>query len=113
MKNIKHIIVLFYVALILLFKVTGLHALSHHSDDGDLKDCEVCDIISTVSFIPLIKTKTTVSPKAEYFFLAQKGNAIAVSFVLQNKHLSGYLFTRPPPTTVLIVQNLHLTLPSF
>lgn len=88
---------MFYIALILLFKVVGLHALSHHADDTDVQHCEVCHITTAVSFIPLLETETPVLPKTEYYFLAQKINASTSLVVFNNQHLSSYLFTRPPP----------------
>ncbi|MFK7813665.1 MAG: hypothetical protein AB8B59_14320 [Maribacter sp.] len=97
MKNVKHIIAMFYIALILLFKVAGLHALSHQIDDSNSQHCEVCHITSVVSFIPLLETETPVVPKTEYYFLAQKTSFSAIPVVFNNKHLSSYPPTRPPP----------------
>ncbi|WP_419211505.1 hypothetical protein ACNR9Q_12240 [Maribacter sp. X9] len=100
MKNTKQFIALFYVALILLFKVAALHALTHHTDDNDVKHCEVCHITTAVGFIPLLETDQKKLPQRAHFFSKKELVAIAPFVVYNNKHLSSYLFTRPPPATV-------------
>lgn len=97
MKNKKHFITLFFVTLFLLFKVAGLHALSHHEDDSDLQHCEVCQVSSVVNFTPLLETEATVLLDTEYFFTEQQINDKALFVTFINRHLSSYLFTRPPP----------------
>lgn len=97
MRNVKQTIALFYIALILLFKVAGLHALSHQSDDSDLQHCEVCHITTAFSFIPLLQTTDPVLAKTEYLFVAQKTNANSSLVTFSNQYLSSYLYTRPPP----------------
>ncbi len=97
MKNKKYFTTMFFVALFLLFKVAGLHELTHHADDADVEHCEVCHITTAVNFIPLLETKTTVLPQTEYFLSEQKFNSIVPCVVFNNKYLSSYLFTRPPP----------------
>jgi hypothetical protein len=88
---------MFFVALFLLFKVTGLHALSHDEDHSDVQHCEVCEISATVNFIPLLETNHTVLLDKEHFFNEQKINDKALDVTFNNRHLSSYLFTRPPP----------------
>ena len=97
MKNTKHFIALFYVTLFFLFKVAGLHALTHHADDTGVEHCEVCDITTTVNFIPLLETESPVLPKPEYYFSEPKFTNIAPFVVFNNRFLSNYLRTRPPP----------------
>jgi len=97
MKNAKHPIAIFYVALLLLFKVSGLHALAHHDGDSDVQHCEVCHITTAVSFTPLLETESPVLPQTKYFFSGQNFNNAAPYVVFNNSHLVGYLFTRPPP----------------
>lgn len=97
MKNVKQHIAIFYVALILLFKVVGLHALTHHTDDTDGQHCEVCHITTAVGFIPLLETETPVLKQTDYYFSEQKFNNRTTYVVFNNRHLSSYLFTRPPP----------------
>lgn len=97
MKNGKHFITMFFVALFLLFKVTGLHALSHHEDESDVQHCEVCEISTVVNFTPLLETETIVLTDTEHFFAEQKINDKALFVTFSNRYLSSYLFTRPPP----------------
>ena len=97
MKNRKHFITLFFVALFLLFKVAGLHALSHHEDDSDIHQCEICEISTVVNFIPLLETEPTILPDTEHFFAELRINDKTPDVTISNKHLSSYLFTRPPP----------------
>jgi len=97
MKNTKHIFALFYVSLILLFKVAGLHALTHHSDDADDQHCEVCHITTAVNFTPLIEAETPVVPETESYFLEEKFNNYTSTVVFNNRYLSSDLKTRPPP----------------
>ena len=96
-KNSKSNIALFYVALILLFKVTGLHALTPHDDDSNAQHCEICHITTGVSFTPLLEADITAVPQTEYVLLEQKHNEKTPNTVLNNKFLSSYHFTRPPP----------------
>ncbi len=97
MKNVKHITAIFFVTMILLFKVAGLHALSHHADDDDVQHCEVCHITLVDSLTPLLETESPVLPQVEYYFPEKKINTTHERVVFKNRHLSGYLFTRPPP----------------
>jgi len=96
-KSSKNCITLFFVTLFLLFKVAGLHALSHHDEDIDVQHCEVCDITTTANFIPLLQTESPVLPKTEYYFSESKFTNIAPFVVFINRFLSSYLRTRPPP----------------
>ncbi|WP_209400404.1 hypothetical protein [Pseudozobellia sp. WGM2] len=98
MKIVKHNIALFYVALILLFKVAGLHALTHHTDEPDIQHCEVCDITTAVNFIPLLEAEHPVIPQKETFFYEKKISQNTSYVFLGNRHLESYLFTRPPPS---------------
>ncbi len=95
MQNKKHIIALFYLVLMLLFKVAGLHALSHDADDGDIQQCEVCHITAAASVIPLLEIETVVLPKPHYFVVQKVNTTTLVAF--NSQHLSSFLFTRPPP----------------
>ena len=96
-KNSKNFITLFFVALFLLFKVAGLHVLSHDDHISDIQHCEVCEISTSINFTPHIKTETTVLTNSYLFFLKQPLNFILLVAIFNNKYLSGYLFTRPPP----------------
>lgn len=97
MKISKPNSALFHIALIVLFKVAGLHAFVAHNDDLDAQHCEVCHITTSVNFTPLLETDTAVIPQANYFFFEQSFNNIAPESVFNNKYLLSYRFTRPPP----------------
>lgn len=88
---------MFFVTLFLLFKVARLRALSHHGEDIDVQHCEVFDIIATANFTPLLQTESPVFPKTEYYFPEKKFNNNALFVVFNNRFLSSYLYTRPPP----------------
>jgi len=96
-KKLKHNIALFYVALMLLFKVGGLHALTHQADDTDVQHCELCLVTTAVGFTPVLETETPVLPPTDYYFHEQKRNSTAPQIVLNDGHLASYRFTRPPP----------------
>lgn len=97
MKNVKHITATFFITLILLFKVAGLHALSHHADDHETQHCEVCDIITTVNFTPHLETEDIVVPKVQFFFTEQAFTKTTIKKGFSNRYLDSFLFTRPPP----------------
>jgi len=97
MKNTKHFIALFYITLILLFKVAGLHALSHHADETDIQHCEVCHITTAVNFTPLLETQPQVIPQTEFYIWEPNISISAPAVAINERHLSSYLFTRPPP----------------
>lgn len=97
MKKVEHIIAMFFVTMILLFKVAGVHVLTHHVNDDDIQHCEVCHITTAASFTPILDVDSTVLPQPEYFFTEQKLNNCSKSVVFNNRHLSSYLYTRPPP----------------
>ncbi|GAA3607649.1 hypothetical protein GCM10022396_26100 [Flavivirga amylovorans] len=80
--------------------MTGLHALSHHDDDSNIQHCEVCEISTAVNFTPLLEIETTVLPNTDFFFVKQQLNDKALVAIYNNKYLSGYLFTRPPPQSL-------------
>ena len=97
MKNAKHLIALFYITLILLFKVAGLHALSHHADETDIQHCEVCHITTAVNFTPLLETQPLVVSPTEFYNWESTITIVTPVVALNERHLSSYLFTRPPP----------------
>jgi hypothetical protein len=97
MKNIKHLIVTFFVTMILLFKVASLHALTHHSDDANIHHCEICDISTVVGLTPFLEIEPTGLQEVGYYFPDKKLNIRSQFVVFNNKHLSSYLYTRPPP----------------
>ncbi|CAM3577141.1 DUF2607 domain-containing protein [Zobellia roscoffensis] len=97
MQNVKRFIAMFYVALMLLFKVAGLHALTHHADEQDVQHCELCDITTVVNFIPALKTEHPVLPQKENYFSEPKFTNTTPYIVFNNRHLASNLFTRPPP----------------
>lgn len=100
MKNAKHLIALFYVTLILLFKVAGLHSLTHQADDTDVQHCEVCHITTAVNFTPVLSIEPTTIPLTEFYVWEQKNNIVAPSNALNERNLSSNLFTRPPPAFI-------------
>ena len=93
----KNFIILFYVTLFLVFKVGGLHALTHDEDYSNIQHCKICEISTTVNFTPLLKTGTIVLPSTKYFFVKQRLNNKALVDIHKNNYFSGYLFARPPP----------------
>lgn len=97
MKSVKHITATFFITLILLFKVAGLHALTHNGDENEAQHCEVCDIVTTTNFTPALQAKTVVLSNPKVFLLKTPiaKNTITTSFI--NRYLDSYLFTRPPP----------------
>ncbi|WP_276165392.1 DUF2607 family protein [Zobellia alginiliquefaciens] len=97
MENVKRFIAIFYVALMLLFKVAGLHALTHHAEEQDVQHCEVCDITTAVNFIPALETVPPVLPQKESFFSEQKITNTTYNIAFNNRHLASNLFARPPP----------------
>lgn len=95
-KNIKNFITLFFVSLLLLFKVSGVHAISHYNDDSNIEHCEICEISNVSNSLPLIDTNTDVIPNTEYLSEQQGNKKIYfVSFI--NVYLYSYPSTRPPP----------------
>ncbi|MBT9189268.1 hypothetical protein [Zobellia russellii] len=97
MKSSKNFVSMFFVALFLVFKVAGLHALTHHIDDSDAQHCEVCHITTAVNFTPLLKTESPVLPQTEFYFFEQKFSNNAPQLVFENQFLGNNRFTRPPP----------------
>ncbi|MCW2118068.1 hypothetical protein [Flavobacterium sp. 7A] len=97
MKNLKHFIVTLFITLILLFKVAGLHALSHESNDTDIEHCQICDIVTAANFTPLLQTKAIDFPQFESFPSVKEQTTNTVYVVYNNQHLDNFLFTRPPP----------------
>lgn len=93
----KNFITLSFITLFLLFKVSGLHSISHIDDHSNVQHCEICHISTTVNFIPLLETKTNVLPDPEFFITEQKINDKALFVILNSRYLASYLFTRPPP----------------
>lgn len=97
MKNLRSIIALFFITLMLLFKVAGLHALTHYMDESDAQHCEVCHISSAVNFTPLLKEEPLVLPQTEFYFCEQKLTVHDQEVVFKNRFWASSLFTRPPP----------------
>ncbi len=100
MKNRKHFISLFFIALFLLFKVAGLHVLSHDVDDLDIEHCEVCHITISANFTPILGTNTTIVPQKQYLLSEQKLLSLVPYFIYSDQLLSSYLFARPPPSRI-------------
>ncbi len=97
-KSFKQNIALFYVILILIFKVVGLHALTHLDDnDTDVQHCEVCHIVTTVSLTPILKTESPVFTPKNFYVRETKITGTAICNPHYDRYLTSYLFTRPPP----------------
>lgn len=96
----KPTIASFYIALIILFKVAGLHALAPHGDDMDSQHCEVCHITTAVGLTPLLEADISDVPQAAFFFPITLGEINTHQVFLQSAERSGHLFTRPPPPCV-------------
>ncbi len=99
-KSSKNFVTLFFVTLFFVVKVAGLHALSHHDDDSNIQHCEVCEISTAVNFTPLLEAEPTVLQNSAFLFVKQQLNDKALAAIYNNKYLSGYLFTRPPPQSL-------------
>jgi len=98
MKNSKHVSALFYVTLILLLKVGGLHALTHHdADETDVHHCEVCIVETVINLTPLIESETPVLPQAEFYFSERELINYTLYVALNKRYLESYHSTRPPP----------------
>lgn len=97
MKKSTHIIAVFYVSLILLFKVTSLHALVHHEVASHAQHCEACHISTIINCIPLLETDSTLSKVTTYFFVEKQIIDKTLFVPFNNRHFSNYLFARPPP----------------
>jgi len=97
MQNVKQHIALFYVALMLLFKVVGLHALSHHTDDGDVNHCQVCEISTEINLTPLVNTEASYATVDCILFPEEKLTNNTFFVAVSNRFLSSNLHTRPPP----------------
>jgi len=96
-KSSRKNIALFYIALILFFKVVGLHAFTAHNDDIGVQHCEICHITTAVNFTPILEADISVVPQTEYFLSERKDSSIAANVVFNSKFLLSYHFTRPPP----------------
>lgn len=98
MKNFKHIIALFFITMMLFFKVAGLHALIHHGEDeAEVQHCEVCHVSSISNFTPLLSVDSPTLPQVKHFSSKKALHFNAQVVVVNNVFLSSYLFTRPPP----------------
>lgn len=93
----KQHITLVFATLFLLFKIAGLHALSHHNDEVDEQHCEVCEISTIINFTPLLKKETKVLLNTDFTFEKKRINNKVYLLIYFNKNFSGHLFTRPPP----------------
>jgi hypothetical protein len=96
MKNAKQHIALLFIAMMLVFKVAGLHALTHLADEGEAQHCELCVVTAEVSVAPLLEAETPLLQLTDYFF-EQKLNIVITNVDFNNRHLSSSLLTRPPP----------------
>jgi len=97
MQNAKQHIALFYVALILLVKVASLHSFTHHTDDGNVNHCEVCEISTVANFTPLVGAEITEICEKPPIFSESNKNTILYKGIVQNHFLASNLYTRPPP----------------
>lgn len=97
MKSVKHILATFFITLMLLFKVAGLHALTHHADEVDVQHCEVCDIVTAVNFAPVLQTNHVVIANPQVVLSKQPAVKLLFNTCFSNRYLDSYLFTRPPP----------------
>ncbi len=97
MKSMKRYIALFYVALILLVKVAGLHVLTHDTDAANIQHCEVCLVETVANFTPLIGAETPAIPEAVYYFSELERATKTPHVNDNNSYLGSYHSTRPPP----------------
>jgi hypothetical protein len=100
MKKQKRHIALFCIALMLLFKVAGLHAITHQADDSDAQHCEVCVVTVSVGFEPFLETEAALLPILDRFYFELESSIRSKSVVFHNKHLTSFHLTRPPPQSL-------------
>lgn len=97
LKKVKRHIAFFYVALMLIFKVAGLHAITHNADETDLQHCEVCVFTTVVSLTPFLEADIPDLIQKNNYVVEQKLKFTAQNVAFSNQHLSSYHLTRPPP----------------
>lgn len=97
MKNVKHLVALFFAVAFFSSKIAGLHVLTHHTDDADVAHCEFCDITTAIGFTPLLSSDRDIAVPTKILFSAPKLNSGTAQAVFYSKPLESHRFTRPPP----------------
>ncbi len=97
MQQQKHYIALFFIALIMVFKVAGMHAFIDHTDEGDIEHCEVCEITSITNFTPLLETEIAQVTAPEAVYPVTTLTSITGAICFENKYFLDTSHTRPPP----------------
>ena len=97
MKSMKQHIALFYVTLILLVKVAGLHVLTHEIDTAEAQHCEVCLVETAINLTPLIEAESPAIPETVFYFSEQEQITKISHVAISSSYLGSYHSTRPPP----------------
>ncbi len=93
----KQHIALFYITLILILKVGGLHAFAHATDVDDAQHCEVCVVETAVNFTPLIEADDPALPETTYYYSERELIQETPYVDARNSYLGSYHSTRPLP----------------
>ena len=84
-----------FIVIFLSLKVAGLHAFAH--DHDSIEHCEVCDLVSTNNFSPLINDITENYIGSILAFCIQAKTIKQYNFVYSATVNVASLFSRPPP----------------
>lgn len=97
--HLKNYIAYTFVAIFLSLKVAGLHVLTH--DDNDAAEhCEVCNLVSTNNFVPIINDTTEDYVGKNYEFCFQREVISHYNFIYSTTTNITSLFSRPPPFSI-------------
>lgn len=100
MKNGKRVISFYLLVLFFFSKIAGLHVVSSHEEDTKFQHCELCQITSTVNFMPLFSNGfVEFSPSVLDEKVGKTEIGTSQDSIL-NKEVCNYFVTRPPPFLV-------------
>lgn len=100
MTKFRHISSLFFLALFLSIKVSSLHLLVHEENENQINHCELCDIISSVNFKPLLSSEIDSTYPLILDFDGDKIK-IETTQLLYHQNNLGYFFPIRPPPSIL------------
>jgi len=97
-SRIKHTITYLLLVLFLSMKITGLHALSHTTDDTVDDVCAICDHAIAHNLTPIIFPSTVDFHIENKVLPIEKKFASNYKTTVINTIVTSKLFCRPPPS---------------
>lgn len=95
-SHLKHYLTYLFLALFILMKVTGLHAMADDDHKDKIVHCALCDFVATSNNTPIL-SPDVIEFNTENTKLTKRNITGEYHFIYCTSGIPNHLFSRPPP----------------